>query len=523
MTYDILIKSGTVLDGAGKTPVNADIGISGEKIEAIGKLSGVQGKIIIDASGKYVTPGFIDITNHSDTHLTLFKYPTAESLLMQGITTSIGGNCGSSLAPFTSPVAIQSIKKWADLSEINVNWTRMSEFLNAVEAFRPGVNFGTLVGHGTLRRDIIGDETRPLTPPEKAQVAVLLEQSLREGAFGFSLGLGYGHERISTTDEIIELASVLRTSGGFIKAHLRSEGLDLLASVNEIVRIGREISIPVHINHFKAIGRKSWRLFDKALELVEHARETNLDITYDTTPYASTGSLLYMLIPGWVREGGFAQLFPRLKDVDQRKKITEELSSLTLHYDRILITSAKIKTIVGKTLKIIAEEAALLPEHALMDTILANEGRVSVIGKTISVQNTEKALAVPHALIASDGSGYSQRELQSENLVHPRSFGAFPHFWHQAVEKLKLAPEHAIWKMTGGPAQRLGLKNRGVLAKGNAADIAIFNPKLFRDRATYKNPFRYPAGINWVIVNGKIAVDTGKITGARAGKVLRKT
>ncbi len=522
MSRDIVIKSGTVFDGEGNPAVTADIRIRGETIAEIGKIG--EGESVINATGKYVTPGFIDITNHSDTHLTIFKYPALDSLVMQGVTTIIGGNCGSSLAPLGSPDAIDSIRKWADPAQININWAGIREYLNEIENMRLGVNYGTLIGYGTLRRGVIGSDSRPLGLEEREKIKHLLREGMKEGAFGLSLGLSYGHERASTTEEIIEIGKTLLETWGIIKIHLRSEGKEVLASVNEAVRIGRETNIPVQISHLKAIGKKSWPLLKKTLEIINSARESGVNINFDVSPYHTTGSLLYLLIPAWAREGGFVDLFKRLDDPWQKEKIITELKANTLHYEKLLVVSAKLSGIVGKTLAEIAARSGLEPEEAMLEAVRANDGRVAIIGKTLSPQNTQLEIKDKNSFIASDGAGYNQDEIRSGNLVHPRSFGAFPHFWHKFVNELKLiTPEEAIKKITSEPAKKMGIKERGYIKKGYFADIVVFDPLLIRDRANYQNPFRYPAGMEYVIVNGKISVEKGRHLGIRAGKVLRRT
>lgn len=523
MAHDIIIRSGSVLDGTGNPPTVQDIAIDDGKIARIGALSGVGAKTEISVPGKFVAPGFIDITNHSDTHLTMFRYPAMESMLMQGITTVIGGNCGASLAPLVSRDAIRVVSKWADFSEIGINWVGMDEFLDALGAMRFGVNFGTLVGYGTLRRGVAGDDSAPLSLERRAEIRLLLERSLKQGAFGLSLGLSYGHERVSTTDELIEIAEPMSAYGGTLKIHLRSEGGEMLAAVNEAVRIAREAGVTTVISHFKVIGRKAWPSAAKALEIIANARESGVDISFDVSPYRTTGSQLYLLIPPWARRGGFADLFARIDSQIERKRIIEALESHTLHYDRIVVIGAKHSSIVGRTLSALAENMGVAPAEALLDIVRGNEGRVTILGRTVSGKNTAAALRDPNSLVASDGYALSQDASSSGNLAHPRSFGAFPHFWHRMVNEMQmLKPEEAIVKMTSGPARALGIAGRGMIAKGNAADIVIFDPRLIRDRATYENPYRYSAGIEWVIVNGKIAVQQGKYMDVRAGQVLRK-
>ena len=521
-TYDTIIKSGTMYDGTGGEPVQADIAISGNQIAEIGQI-GETAPRIIDASGKYVTPGFIDITNHSDTHLTLFKYPGLEGMLMQGVTTIIGGNCGSSLAPLGSPDAIHGIKKWADISEINLNWATFEEYVWEIDALNIGTNFGSFAGYGTLRRGVIDDAIRLLTVEERERVKLLLANALAQGAFGLSLGLSYGHESISPTEEIIEISRTLQETGGILKVHLRSEGKGLLASVNEMVRIGRETGVPIEISHLKAIGQKSWRTLRLALDIIHNANASGLNINYDVSPYATTGSSLYLLIPSWAREGGFNELFKRIDDLTQRKKIIDTLATYTLHANKILITSSPIKNIVGQTLAEIAENAGISPEEAILATVRASEGRVSIIGKTVSVRNTKEEVKDPDSFISSDGAGYAEEASESGDLVHPRSFGTFAHFWHRFVNELGLlSPQDAIKKITSGPAQKIGLARRGTLAKGNFADIAVFDPKLFREHNTYRNPYHYPNGMDAVFVNGKMAVENGAPTHARNGRVVKR-
>ncbi len=522
-TYDTIIKSGTIYDGLGGEPIQADIGILGNQITAIGQLQDSAGHIV-NATGKYVTPGFIDITNHSDTHLTIFKYPGLESMLMQGVTTIIGGNCGSSLAPLGSPNAIHGIKKWANLSDINLNWATFEEYIWELDALTLGVNFGSFVGYGTLRRGVINDEIRLLTIEEREKVKLLLADAMTQGAFGLSLGLSYGHEAISPTEELIEIAHVLQEDGGVLKMHLRSEGNGLLAAVNEAVRIGRDAGVSIQISHLKAIGKKAWRTLTPALEIIRHAKESGVDINFDVSPYASTGSSLYLLIPGWARQGGFTELFKRIDDPVERKKIIDTLSTYTLHANKILIISSPIKSIIGQTLAEIAENGGITPEEALLATVRASEGRVSMIGRTVSVRNTKEEVQNQDSFIASDGVGYTEEASDSGELVHPRSFGAFAHFWHRFVNELGLiSPQEAIKKITSAPAEKLKLARRGALIKGNIADIAVFNPNIFKERNTYRDPYHYAIGMDYVFVNGKLAVENGVPTHARHGRVLKRS
>ncbi|TSC68728.1 MAG: N-acyl-D-amino-acid deacylase [Parcubacteria group bacterium Gr01-1014_66] len=520
MAYDILIKGGIILDGKGGEPYPADVAIADGEIKAIDQIE-TGARKTINAGGKYVAPGFIDVTNHSDTHLLLFRYPLQESMIMQGVTTIVGGNCGASLAPLASSYAIHAIDKWADPSVINVNWNTVAEFFENLKTLGLSVNFASMAGYSTLKRGIIGDEVRELSQDERERLKYLIRESVAQGARGISFGLSYGHERVSSTEELVEIARVLQGTGALIKVHLRSEGADVLGALNEVIRIGREAEVPVAIGHFKVIGKKSWPLAARALEMIHAARESGVAIHFDVTPYATTGSLLYLLIAPWARRGGFRELFRRMGERTERVKIIEELTRLTLHYDKMLITGAKVKNVVGKTIQEIAEEGGISHEEAVLQLVRSCEGRVAIVGKTVSWKNVQQAVKNDASIIATDGEGYGMKEMQSGDLVHPRSFGTFPHFWHRFVRDLKVfKPEYAIQKMTSLPARFYNIPKRGVLERGNVADIVIFDQKEIHDAANYRNPFQFPAGIEWVLVRGMIAVAEKAHTGIRSGVII---
>ncbi|MEK7173574.1 MAG: amidohydrolase family protein [Patescibacteria group bacterium] len=523
---DILIKNGTVIDGNDKKPFPADVGIKNNTISYVGPHLSKNAKVTIDAAGLYVCPGFIDITNHSDTHWTLFNIPSQESMLRQGITSIIGGSCGSSLAPVLhGTVSAESVQKWTDTSEINVNWLSMKEYLEELERHTLGVHYGTLVGHGTLRRNIMEDTVRPANAEEIGRMGYLLDQALTEHAFGLSLGLTFSHGRPATDEELTELAKITAAKDHLLTIHLRDEGKDLLPSITEVLRITRASKVRAHIVHMKAIGRESWEFLTRALQLIRGGREEGLDITISTFPYTRTGSLLYALLPASTRDGGKKRILQRITDPKQRMLTIENLRSISLHYDRIIIASAKnTPHIAGKSIKELAEKSGMDPEEMLLDTLAVNELAVTIFSETINEKNIEAIYLEPHAYFASDGIGYAiPREPDGQhNLVHPRSFGSTAQFFSEFVKKQSILPwEHAVSKMTKAPAELLRLKNRGVLKEGNQADIAIIDPEKIKDIATYTNPFQYPEGIPWVIINGKIAVENGEFTDARAGEILK--
>src|SRR3989344_101711 len=313
MTFDILIRDGPILDGSGKPRFRGDVGISGGAIMAVGKtvLAGAEAKKTISASVKFVAPGFIDITSHADANGSLFLNPDQDSLLTQGVTSILVGNCGSSLAPLVSREAADSLRKWRRGAETNINWLTVAGYLSELAKHPLGVNVGTLMGHGTMRRGITKGESRSLTIEELSQFRSLITRGIQEGAFGLSAGLIYSHEASATTEELAAFAKAVAHGDGVLKAHLRNEGGNLVPSMNEVVQAGRESKAHIIVSHFKAIGRRSWHLFSRTLGMMEHANAEGVRMHFDLSPYQRTGSFLYILLPAWAREGGFSTLLTR--------------------------------------------------------------------------------------------------------------------------------------------------------------------------------------------------------------------
>lgn len=521
--YDILIKNGMIIDGSGGEPFAGFIGISGDSIKKVGTEGKPAGTVEIDAAGKYITPGFIDITSHFDTTWSLFDYPGAESLLAQGVTTVIGGNCGASLAPLASHYAIRSLQKWTDISQKNVSWTTMKEFLSEISRKKIGVNFGTLAGYGTIRRGIVGEDIRALTPEETKKVAFLINEAMASGAFGLSVGRTNAHENIASEEELIAAAREVAGFKGVYKTHLKSESFDILPAINEAVNIAKAAHVSVSVSHLKTIGRRSWRYTTSALQMLERGREDGADIHFDAFPYARTGSHLYQILPRWAREGGFLKIFERIKDPEQKELLMRDLRGVTLKADKIMIASADNPHVVGHTLKEISEETGLKVEEVILSLILSNSGRITIFGKTLSPRRVREVIGHPLSMIASDGSGYSIDAQKSGNLVHPRSFGTFVRFLHKYVRNMKIMSwQEGIKKITSLPAATIGMKDRGLLLEGYKADISVFDPATIRDCSRYLDPYHYATGVAWVIVNGAIAVEKGALKNMGAGKVLRR-
>jgi len=524
--FDLVIKNGIVIDGSGAKREAADVAVTGEKIAAIEKLpQDLQAKKIIDATGKIVCPGFVDINDHSDGFWTLFTVPRLDSKVMQGVTTIIGGNCGSSLAPVLGADSVCSIRKWVNLENISVNWSRMEDFLKELKRREIGLNFGTLVGHETLRRGLVGDEVRKIKEDEIRKIGKMLSDSLSEGAFGMSTGLVFSHSKMASNEEIKYLAEILKSADASYVSHIRGEAEELLPSVNETIQIGRETGVSIEISHFKAIGKKYWPDMERAIQMIDIANEEGVRIDFDIYPYDTTGSVLYILLPDWVAEGGRRNMLIRLKDPNTRMKIAKEMREMDRDYRDITISICpKMRELTGKKISEIAEDQSINPEEAIIELLVSAGGHVIVFDKgVLSEKNIEKEMQNEHCIISSADAAYNMEYVRNGELVHPRCFGTFARILGKYVrEKELLGLEEAIYKMTSFPAGKIGIKKRGLLKKDYFADIAIFDEKKISDLATFEHPYQYSVGMEHVIVNGKMVVENGVHTGELAGKVLVK-
>lgn len=485
--YSIVIKNGTIVDGTGGAPFLADIGIKKNIISTIGDLSEEKADFIFDATGFFVSPGFIDITNHSDAYGTLFYAPLQESLMAQGVSTILLGNCGESLAPIVKKESIS----------INANWNSMEEYFSEIEKVGIGVNCATLVGHETLLRNSDDLEGR----------LFLLEKSLKEGALGMSSNLSFHDLNDGLMEEIKIFLKKVKKAGGIYKIHLRDEGKGFLPAVVAAIHLARDTGVRTIFSHFKAVGRSSWPDFNKALNIIEKAREEGTaNISFDVFPYLRTGSKLVSLLPLWAQEGSKEDVLERLSEKATAEHIIYDLKNITLHPERILIAEAgEAKKITGKTLLRISRDWGKSPEEAILEILKINNLNVTIFGRTINQKNLISALQKDYSVVSSNGAGYDLSFKKSGDLPHPRSFGAFPRFISKLAPAANLKIEEAIKKITSIPASMLGFKNRGILKRGFLADINVFDYKNFRDTATYSNPFRYSSGVKLLLVSGNIA------------------
>ncbi len=522
--YDLIIKNGQVIDGSGeKEMFKADVAVEGDKIARIGFLGHLDAKVKIDAHGMYVMPGFIDVLNHSDTYLTLFTSPRQESIVSQGVTTVIGGNCGYSLAPLVSGNVIDSEEKWTNPSQINIDWLRMSEYLDKLREKKFAVNFGTLTGYNTLVKGVLKSEYRQPTSQENEITQFLLEQSLQEGSFGLSLGLAYLYQDRHLTDHLEDIFEAVAQHDKIVTVHLRDESNQFLDSLSAVLHLAEEKGVKLHISHLKVIGKQFWPNFRKAVLAIEEARKKEVQVSYDIFPYASSATLLYLLLPAWVKVGGPEMIMRRLKNSFDRKQVVKDLEAQELEYDKITVASrAPDQVFIGKTVAGIARNLGVSGAETIVELLLGSLLQVIVFAHVLDEANVQMGLAHPYALVASSGAGYAVEPVRFlSDLPHPRSFGTFPRlFWRYVREKKLLSWEEAVAKVTSVPARLFGIRNRGLLKEGGFADFAVCDPHAIRDTATFENPYQYSKGVQHVIVNGALTFSAGASSGNLPGKVL---
>ena len=525
--FDIVIENGRVVDGAGNPWFKGDIGIKDGRIARIGSLKNAPARERIDATGLYVSPGFIDIHSHSDA-MPFMQNPDTGKLL-QGVTTELVGNCGVSMTPW-SPKNLDLLKKYftpfSHDTPLSWDWPKAKDLVEAAEKTHPVLNFGYLVGHGAIRIAVMGNADREPTAAELEKMKALAVESVRDGAFGMSSGLVYPPGMYSKPEEIIAICKAIAPLGGIYTTHMRSETDEVAAAVQEAIEVADKAGIPVQISHHKTAGVANWGKSAETLKLISEARAGGLDVTFDVYPYTSASTALAILLPPWALEGSDQEVIARLKSPDSRARIKKELETglpgwqntyKASGWDKILIAWTKNnKSYEGKTMAEIAAQKGLDPADALFSVLLEEEGAPFMIVFMMHEDDITAIMQHPAAMIASDG-------VLSAGKPHPRYYGTFPRVLGKYVRQdKKLNLEEAIHKMTSAPAQRLSIRDRGLIKEGMWADITVFNADTVEDKATYLKPQQAPAGIEYVLVNGNVEVRKGKYTGQRAGMVLRR-
>ncbi|MGE5625830.1 MAG: N-acyl-D-amino-acid deacylase family protein [Bacillota bacterium] len=528
--YDLIIKNGHIIDGTGSPWYAADLGIKDGHIAAIGKLDGAQAKRVIDAEGKVVAPGFIDMLGQSE--LTLLVDPRAPSKIYQGITTEITGE-GESVAPLDDEM-IKENQPGYDHYHLKVDWRTLPEYFARLRKQGMGINMGTYVGAASVREMVLGYGDVQPTPEQLKKMQGLVADAMRAGALGVSTALQYPPAPYAKTDELIALAQTASQYGGIYATHMRSEGNAEMQALDETFRIGREAHIPVEIFHLKASGKANWGKADKVIERIDQARQSGLDVTADTYAYTAWENGLAAFIPPWAHDGGNDKLIARLKDPKVRAKIRADMNTPANDWDNewlaiegpqdILITATSDPKLVqyeGKRISEIAKQWHEDAIDAICDMLIKDKASTEVAVFGMAEPDVELILEQPWVSIDNDASAASPEGLLGTEHPHPRAYGTFPRILGKFVrEEHKLSLPDAIRKFTSLPAEREHLADRGVLKPGMWADVVVFDPDTVKDVATYDDPNRFSAGMDYVLVNGVPVIDQGKMTGALPGQVL---
>ena len=529
MMFDIIIKHGTVVDGTGTPGISADVGINGGQITAIAPSLEGEATREIDASGQIVSPGFIDVHTHSD--FTLLDAPGADSKIRQGITTEVVGNCGFSPGPVSTGNR-ELVKEYSAFLNptLSWNWESLGEYYQQVQDQGCALNIVPLVGHGAVRIAAMGFAQRPPTASELLQMQHLVGAALEDGVFGISSGLVYTPGCYGDTEELIALAKVVSEAGGIYATHMRGEGDTLETSIAEALRIGAEAEISVQISHLKASGRDNWHKMEQALQMLQDGRDQGIKVDADIYPYVAGSTTMTSLFPAWTLEGGMERFLTRLADLDTRQRIIDEVqggkdgwsrANGALDWDDVVIASCQNQTqFEGQTLAQIATTMGRDPAHAMMDFLLAEDGKASIILFMMSEENVALGIAHPMLMIGSDSLALAAGR---GGKPHPRTYGTFPRVLGKYVrDEGLISLEDGVRKMTSMAAAKLGLTDRGVLATGKAADLTIFDAATVNERSTFEDPHQYPTGIEYVIVNGQIVVEHGHQHPVLSGQVLSK-
>jgi len=531
MAWSLLIRNGAVIDGSGAPGVAADVALEGDRIAAVGPNLAGHAERTIDAKGLMVAPGFIDIHSHSD--LVYDKCPGAESKVRQGVTTEVVGMCGFSPGPI-APGREQAVRDWVGGigNKPPVSWHSFGEYLDYLRGLGTSVNVVQFVGHGALRLATVGGDNRPATADEQKQMERLLAEGLDAGAWGYSTGLVYAPSVYASTEELIALAKSMASRGGHYFSHVRGEAGTLERAYEEAIRIGEQGGVRVQIAHVKASGRENWGKMERALRMISDARARGVDVMGDVYPYPAGSTKMDNLLPAWMHDGGTAKLLERLADPKARERAIADCliggerwgtGSGSYGWDEVMVATCSRPELAGKNLAELARLTGREPAHAMMDLVLSERAGVSMVGFSQSEENVAIASADPHTMIGSDSLSLHSGPGPHPGKPHPRSYGTFPRVLGvYCREKRLFSWETAVHKMTGMPAGKLGMKNRGLLKAGYAADLALFDPRTVRDEATFPDPHRHPVGIPYVVVNGQVVVDGPRYNAVPAGRVLTR-
>ena len=538
--YDVKIVNGLIIDGTGNPGYAADVGIVGDQIIAIGDLSDATSRETVDASGKVVAPGFVDMHTHSD--LAVLFDPLTNSKIFDGVTTEVVGNCGIGVAPVSEAnrqllIDYLGTRMIGNLPvKIELNWSSMAEYLDYVRRHPPALNVCALLAQGAVRIAVMGFDKQAPTNRQLSEMKSLVAAGMAEGAVGFSSGLIYMPGEFSTTDELAELAKKIRPHQGFYVSHIRNESEGVFDALEEALTIGEKAGVPVHVSHLKVAGQSVWGRSPELLARIDKANQDGVETTFDLYPYTSGMTGLTACMPPWAFEGGVEKLLNRLADAEIRAKIVadvengipgwQNLFKAAGGWENITITTVNSeanKHLEGKTIRQIADLQDKDPYNTVFDLLIAEKGKVLIVLLLMAEEDLINILRHPMSMIGSDGMSVSTEGIMSFGMPHPRAFGTRARVLARYVrEKKVLSLEEAVKKMSYMPAWRLGLPKRGLLRVGYYADAVVFDPDEVRDNAVYSDPKQYSSGFEYVVVNGKVVLANGMHQKVFNGRVLTR-
>ncbi|MBM4164357.1 MAG: D-aminoacylase [Lentisphaerae bacterium] len=536
--FDLILAGGTVIDGTcGARPVRADVGVHRGRITAVCDLRAVEARERIDATACWVTPGFIDAHSHSDTYLLL--EPDAPSKVSQGITTEVVGQCGGSGVPALDDQCLAS--DWAAMiyprcsggrgrlratGEPGSTWRTVAEYRALWEEVRPAVNAKLYVGHNTLRKGVMGYAPRPADAGETARMIRNLEQALDEGASGLSTGLVYQPGKFALPDEVLKLASAAAARGAGYATHMRSEGDHLLEALDEVLALTRATGIRIQISHLKTAHPRNWHKIDAALERIERARALGLAVYADRYPYTFGATELDMILPNWASDGGPAVILRTLDDPETRARVVAELDAAEIDWSGVIVGgcySSPSQAYCGSSLADAARQRGETPGATAAWLIREGRAKTGAFFGGMSEDNLRRIYRQPWVMVGSDASLRAPTGVLGADHPHPRAYGTMPRFFRMAVDEGLMDASEAIHRMTGLPAEAFGLSERGRIAPGYHADVAVWDPTSFASTATYGAPHCFATGMRHVVINGAVTYDNGRFTGRRSGIILHHT
>jgi N-acyl-D-amino-acid deacylase len=527
--FDLLLKNARIVDGSGNPWIKGDVAVEGNKIVAMGDLGSAAAKRTIDVAGSVVAPGFIDLHSHSD--VTFSDFPRGESMITQGITTQLVGNCGMSPFPIV-PERIDLLKSYIFFSgpSLSFDWNDAATFMKHLDSLPLSGNVALQVGHGAVRIAAMGYDNRVPTESELAFMKKLVAESFEAGVFGFSSGLIYVPGSYSQTPELVALAEVGQRYGGFYSSHIRGEGQTLLEAVDEALTVGKEAGVGVQLSHHKAAGKNNWGKVKTSLQMIDQARAAGQDVQADQYPYTAGSTTLTALLPQWALEGGVAAMKERLRNPETYARIKASIANQEadsgasqFSIDTIMIgkvADGPFQAYEGKMVTEIAEIRGEDPVDTALLMLRDTPGGIAMIVFIMSEDDIKEVMQHPVVSIGTDGTGINPT---AGGKPHPRTYGTFPRVLGKYVRDEKiLTLEEAIRKMTSLPARRLGRFDMGLIRPGCQADLVVFDPENVNEGTSYADPHQYARGISHVIVNGQVVIENGQDTGVNAGRVLRR-